>query len=209
MIGHMDSQAKPCLKRCNGFQQTYSERLQAYIERPQHFDELVAPDPTRIKWNREIKNRMKRKQDIPFSADRIRISAYRPYTKEFIYFEPMFFNTVALIPLFFPFNANNTTISVARIGGASTFSTLITDEQPNLRVVSPGQNIPKNTHDVGETDSVFVPPNPPRSNIAISVGGVGGNKPFSTLICDSIPEIQLLTNGQVFPRYTYEEIGRV
>ena len=44
-----------------------------------------------------------------------------------------------------------------------------------------------------------------KSNLAISVAGVGANKPFSTFITDIVPDLELVTKGQVFPRYTYEE----
>ena len=44
-------------------------------------------------------------------------------------------------------------------------------------------------------------------NLAICTAGVGGNKPFSTLMVEEVSEVQLLSNGQVFPRYSYEEVG--
>ena len=42
-------------------------------------------------------------------------------------------------------------------------------------------------------------------NLVISVCGIGVSKEFSILITDSIPDLQLLANGQVFPLYFYEE----
>ena len=48
-----------------------------------------------------------------------------------------------------------------------------------------------------------------RRNLAISVAGVGANKTFSAFITDIVPDLELVTKGQVFPRYTYEEVGDV
>ena len=42
-------------------------------------------------------------------------------------------------------------------------------------------------------------------NRAICVPGVGSTKPFSTLMVDTMPDIQLMFNGQCFPRYQYRE----
>ena len=42
-------------------------------------------------------------------------------------------------------------------------------------------------------------------NIAISVVGTGGSKNFSVIITDLIPDLQLMSNGQIFPLYYYEE----
>ncbi|UFK97551.1 DEAD/DEAH box helicase [Kaistella faecalis] len=42
-------------------------------------------------------------------------------------------------------------------------------------------------------------------NIAISVVGTGGSKNFSVIITALIPDLQLMSNGQIFPLYYYEE----
>ena len=57
--------------------------------------------------------------------------------------------------------------------------------------------------------SIF--PNPDTKNLAICVSGIGASKEFSALIVDTLPDIQLIFNGQCFPRYRYisaEEKGR-
>jgi len=41
-------------------------------------------------------------------------------------------------------------------------------------------------------------------NIAICVSGVGSSKNFSALIVDCMPDVQLQSNGQCFPLYTYQ-----
>lgn len=42
-------------------------------------------------------------------------------------------------------------------------------------------------------------------NLAIQVTGVGSNKGFSALIVDTLPDLELISKGQVFPLYTYEQ----
>ncbi len=48
-------------------------------------------------------------------------------------------------------------------------------------------------------------PTPQHENLVIQLTGVGSSKDFSCLICDIIPDIQRLFNGQCFPLYWYEE----
>ena len=42
-------------------------------------------------------------------------------------------------------------------------------------------------------------------NRAICVSGVGSTKPFSVLATDIIPDLELVSKGQCFPRYTYPD----
>lgn len=42
-------------------------------------------------------------------------------------------------------------------------------------------------------------------NLCICVSGTGGAKVFSCLIAERLPDVQLLSNGQCFPLYWYEE----
>ena len=55
-----------------------------------------------------------------------------------------------------------------------------------------------------QMDRIF--PNSSSENRAICVPGVGSTKPFSTLVVDSIPDLNLLpAGGQCFPRYRYQQ----
>jgi predicted helicase len=42
-------------------------------------------------------------------------------------------------------------------------------------------------------------------NVVIAVSGLGGKKSFSAYIVDQIPDLQMISNGQCFPLYYYEE----
>ena len=48
-------------------------------------------------------------------------------------------------------------------------------------------------------------PDADSENLVICVPGVGSTRPFSVLMIDSMPDIQMMFNGQYFPRYRYEE----
>lgn len=48
-------------------------------------------------------------------------------------------------------------------------------------------------------------PKPNLKNLVIIVSGIGANKEFSTIITDCVADLQVLSNGQCFPLYYYEE----
>lgn len=50
-------------------------------------------------------------------------------------------------------------------------------------------------------DHIF--PTADSKNRAICIPGIGSKKPFSVLLVDSMPDIQLMFNGQYFPRYRF------
>ena len=54
----------------------------------------------------------------------------------------------------------------------------------------------------GQTRDIF--PSPDSKNRAICVPGVGSTKPFSALVVDTMPDLELVSKGQCFPRYRYE-----
>ena len=43
-----------------------------------------------------------------------------------------------------------------------------------------------------------------RQNLAIALTGAGSAKEFSVVITDTLPDLQLIANGQCFPLYHYE-----
>ena len=55
----------------------------------------------------------------------------------------------------------------------------------------------------GQTRNIF--PDEASVNRAICVPGVGSLKPFTALVVDTMPDIQLMFNGQYFPRYKYQQ----
>ena len=59
------------------------------------------------------------------------------------------------------------------------------------------------SHRPGPGRSIY--PDRNSENRAICVPGIGSTKPFSVLMVDTMPDIQLMFNGQCFPRYRYQD----
>ena len=58
-----------------------------------------------------------------------------------------------------------------------------------------------------QMDRIF--PDSASENRVICVTGIGSTKSFSTIVTDTIPDLQLISNGQCFPRYCYPKAGEV
>ena len=56
-------------------------------------------------------------------------------------------------------------------------------------------------------DQIF--PDNSSKNRVICVTGIGSTKSFSALVTDTIPDLQLISNGQCFPRYCYPKAVEV
>ena len=59
----------------------------------------------------------------------------------------------------------------------------------------------------GQMDQIF--PDSSSENLVICVPGIGSKKPFSVLMTDMMPDVQLIFNDQCFPRYRYPKMANV
>ena len=58
-----------------------------------------------------------------------------------------------------------------------------------------------------QMDSIF--PASDSENRVICVPGIGSTNPFSALVADTMPDLELISKGQCFPRYRYRERAEV
>ena len=65
-------------------------------------DEFVKYDDTSIKWSRDLKLDLQRGKYADFAARKIRTSMYRPFTKQYLFFDRVINEEVYVFPRFFP-----------------------------------------------------------------------------------------------------------
>ena len=109
---------------------------------------LVNADPTQIKWDQKLFEHALKGIRHTFDNNKIRLTLYRPYFKQWLYYDKAFNWSQYQLP--------------------KLFST------------------------------------PTTENLLICLSGVG-NKSFSCLITNEIPDYQIQFNSQCFPLYWYEE----
>ena len=65
-------------------------------------NDFIDTDDTKIKWTRSLKSNLKTGKLAEFSAENVRTSLYRPFTKSHLYFDRMMNECVYVFPSIFP-----------------------------------------------------------------------------------------------------------
>ena len=119
----------------------YEYRRKAVASNSMSLEEAGRNDaPHRIRFDREFLYTLRRNIQLEPDVLKCRVSMYRPFCKQYLYFEPNCINTVYRIPSMFPtLEASNQVIGVTGKGETVAFSTLITDTIPNLHLVASAQ----------------------------------------------------------------------
>ena len=106
-------------------------------------DNFIDANPAQISWTRGLKQELVKGRVFGFEPECLTQSLYRPFTKQWLYFNRRFNEMVLQMPRIFPdATAKNRVIYVSGIGARSGFSALITDAMPNLHTLDTGQGFP-------------------------------------------------------------------
>jgi len=100
-----------------------------------NIDHFVNNEPSFIKWTDRLKKALKKGQELSFKPTQLRSSIYRPYTKQFLYFDRLLNQRRARQTIIFPTpltEAENRVICVAGIGNRKGFGCLVTNQIPSL-----------------------------------------------------------------------------
>jgi len=112
-------------------------------------DNFVTYDDTKIKWSEGLKSYLQRGQYLTFSVDKIRPSLYRPFCKEYLYFDRGLIERVYQFPQIFPAPATedeNMVICLSGIGSNKPFHSLASNVIPCLDMLEKTQCFPYYTY---------------------------------------------------------------
>jgi predicted helicase len=109
----------------------------------QTVDDFIDRDTTKISWTRALKNDLRQLKHAVFDPDRVVASMYRPFCKQWLYFDRQMNEMVLLMPKLFPTSDHhNLVISVNASDARKAFGAIITDVVPNLALSDPSQCFP-------------------------------------------------------------------
>ena len=119
------------ISKCVSF---YNEELGRWKDREStsaiEIDDFVDNNPEKISWTRSLKQRIKRKETISFNPSRILVSLYRPFVKQYLYYDRCLNEMVYQLDKLWPLGKTNIAIIVP--GRSSKgFSCFITDLIPD------------------------------------------------------------------------------
>jgi predicted helicase len=140
----------------------YNEQVKEFkeLKDKKNVDSFINTDPKQISWSRGLKQKLAKGNKYKLE-DCLRISCYRPYTKEYLYFSNDFIEVIGKTSIFFPTqNLKNLVICVVGSGAQKEFSALITNTIPNYHFQHTGQCFPLYTYEKqSELGSLFATAN--------------------------------------------------
>ncbi|MFT6215249.1 MAG: putative helicase [Roseivirga sp.] len=105
-------------------------------------EDFINPDLTKISWSRSLRRDLKNNREIS-TKKRFATSLYRPYFKQYLYYERDLIEEIGKVPALFPTNnSENRVICLTGKGASKPFSALITDSIPNLDTIEKAQCFP-------------------------------------------------------------------
>lgn len=99
--------------------ETYNSEIDRWkrANRPKNIDAFVTNDPTKIKWSSRLKETFLRELYAQFDEAKIRSSLYRPFTREFLFFDSVMNHRQAVFPQIFPIIEAESENQVMIVGG--------------------------------------------------------------------------------------------
>ena len=107
-------------------------------------DKITGRHSSHVRWDRELKNNLKRKKSIVYQPEHVIATQYRPFVKQHCYVEYTLVNNKYQMDSIFPVaDSENRVICVPGIGSTKPFSALVADTMPDLHFIAFGQCFPR------------------------------------------------------------------
>jgi predicted helicase len=119
-------------------------------------EEFIDLDPKKISWTRGLKDDFRKAGSATFDERRVVSSMYRPYCRQWLYFDRQLNEMVLLIPKLFPTSKHgNCVIATTGAGASRAFSAIVTDAIPNLHLQDTGQCFPLYYYELAKNDGAL------------------------------------------------------
>ena len=127
----------------NSSKKELSKNMKCHIDycKSQNWDNPIV-DPKRVKWTPNLTRFLKRSKNLLFDQNKIRNSLYRPFFKQYLYFDKTFVETMVLVPKFFPKNDSKNKVIAVPYHADVEFSAIMTDVVPDIQINKNGQTFP-------------------------------------------------------------------
>ena len=134
----------------------YRAAIRVREKRPGYgVDEAAQSYAQNLRWDRELRNNLRRGRTVQYSDDNIWVTQYRPFVRQHCYVEYVLVNNKYQQDSIFPVDGRSSDACVGEV------------------------------------------------NRAIGIPTIGDTKPFSCVMVNVMPDLNLMTGSQWFPRYRY------
>ncbi|GAA7189627.1 DEAD/DEAH box helicase family protein [Helicobacter pylori] len=140
------------LKRFNAvFREAFKQRTKGIksADLYKHLnDKEITTDKTKIAWTDDLKNHLIKNKNLPEShKDRMRLALYRPFNKQWLYWDKDWINRQCQLPKIFPDkHAQNVVINTG-VGNGKNFSALVSDAIPDNHFIGDAKAYPLYCYD--------------------------------------------------------------
>ncbi len=163
-------------------------------------------DPKQAKWDTELSRKLTKFGKQAFSESKIRIALYRPFFKQFLYFDNIFNPRQGIVPKAFPNDdSENLGICVSDKGKTDIFSALITDITPDLHLIEQSQYFPLHVYNEFHVSERERREHEQKSQNLVIIVPYKYTGESSVFITNITPDLELIHHGQCFPFYYYKE----
>lgn len=135
------------LKRFNAhFREAFKQRTKGVkpADLYKHLnDKEITTDKTKIAWTDDLKNHLIKNTNLPESSEeRVRLSLYRPFNKQWLYWDKDLIHTQRQFSKIFPDKSAQNVVINTGVGNGKDFSALVSDFISDYSLISPNQAYP-------------------------------------------------------------------
>jgi predicted helicase len=138
----------------------YNEQVKTYQElkgKKPRVEKFIETDSKKISWSGNLKKSIEQLTSYKYTKEALVTSLYRPFCKQWLYFNRRFNERVYQMPRIFPNSTQqNLVICVTGRGATKEFSALISEALPDLEMISKAQCFPLYTYEkLEDTGGLF------------------------------------------------------
>ena len=133
----------------------YNQETERYQASPQteKIESFANSDPKKISWHSSTYPKAAKGRLGHYNSDLRTLSEYRPFQRQWLYYDPMFVQRVARIPRMFPTSSQrNKVLWVTGVGANMEFSCYISSEIPDLQGPAKIQCFPLKLYEPASAD---------------------------------------------------------
>ncbi|WRF07685.1 hypothetical protein KVE11_03025 [Helicobacter pylori] len=135
------------LKRFNArFREAFKQRAKSVKSGDlykQLNDKEITTDKTKIAWTRGLKQEFIKNKNLPESSEeRVRLAMYRPFNKQWLYFDKNLNEEQSQFSKIFPDKSAQNVVINTGVGNGKDFSALVSDFISDCGLISPNQAYP-------------------------------------------------------------------
>ncbi len=111
-------------------------------------DKEITTDKTKIAWTDGLKNKLIKNKNLQESSEkRVRLSLYRPFNKQWLYWDKDWIHRQGEFSKIFPDKSAQNVVINTGVGNGKDFSTLVSDFISDYSLISPNQAYPLYCYD--------------------------------------------------------------